>query len=451
MKAKVCPKCGKQNSADVWNCIDCGETLSINTIVEVDSVAPEAKSNKKQTPDAELYERGKGHFEREDYGAAIKDFQEAIRLNPDNANYYAWLARSFNRTGDKLKTLYSVDKALELDSRCAMALGIRADIYRQQKEYQKALRAFILAIEIEPNNGVYYYNRRRVYLELKDFENYVADKIRSYFLSPSLISKYEAGDSKWQSKHNAWYEAIFQHLKQMVLPQLVSEEAFVEYYPVWFSWQGVNSISTGYDSRGRGTINTVGHTSYGTGYIYITNSNIYVQLFGNLSVNYQHPLFSKPTSPTVGAIGSLVGTLADMALGGSGSGGFGSSKSHYDIREGGDVGWKIPFSSVSSVKTSKELSQDIISIVAPQLSCKILPHFSKGFQEILMSIQMGMSGKTSQIASSMSKASPEQSEPAQTSNPDVFQVLKQLAELKDKGVITEVEFENKKKELLARL
>jgi ribosomal protein S27AE len=37
-KAKICPQCGKQNDEKAWNCVDCGATLSINTIVNINGL-----------------------------------------------------------------------------------------------------------------------------------------------------------------------------------------------------------------------------------------------------------------------------------------------------------------------------------------------------------------------------------------------------------------------------
>lgn len=34
MKIKLCPQCGKQNDVNAWNCVECGATLSLNTIVD---------------------------------------------------------------------------------------------------------------------------------------------------------------------------------------------------------------------------------------------------------------------------------------------------------------------------------------------------------------------------------------------------------------------------------
>ena len=37
MKVRVCPQCGKHNSENTFNCIHCGETLSVNTLVDEQS------------------------------------------------------------------------------------------------------------------------------------------------------------------------------------------------------------------------------------------------------------------------------------------------------------------------------------------------------------------------------------------------------------------------------
>lgn len=37
MKIRLCPKCGKQNEMNAWNCVDCGATLSMNTLVELEN------------------------------------------------------------------------------------------------------------------------------------------------------------------------------------------------------------------------------------------------------------------------------------------------------------------------------------------------------------------------------------------------------------------------------
>lgn len=36
MRIRICPKCGKHNPAQTWHCVKCGQTLSVDTLVELD-------------------------------------------------------------------------------------------------------------------------------------------------------------------------------------------------------------------------------------------------------------------------------------------------------------------------------------------------------------------------------------------------------------------------------
>lgn len=37
MKVKICPECSKHNLEDAWNCVDCGRTLSMKTLADMES------------------------------------------------------------------------------------------------------------------------------------------------------------------------------------------------------------------------------------------------------------------------------------------------------------------------------------------------------------------------------------------------------------------------------
>ena len=37
MKVKICPECSKHNLENAWNCVDCGRTLSMKTLVDAES------------------------------------------------------------------------------------------------------------------------------------------------------------------------------------------------------------------------------------------------------------------------------------------------------------------------------------------------------------------------------------------------------------------------------
>ncbi len=49
MKIRICSKCGKHNSVQDWQCVECGQTLSMDTLVESDARAPD-RGDSEQEP-----------------------------------------------------------------------------------------------------------------------------------------------------------------------------------------------------------------------------------------------------------------------------------------------------------------------------------------------------------------------------------------------------------------
>jgi hypothetical protein len=70
MKIKICPKCGKQNDEDAWNCVDCGTTLSMKTLVEVDKTNLSSSTYKSKPASINLSE----YFAQD-----FSDLQKTIR------------------------------------------------------------------------------------------------------------------------------------------------------------------------------------------------------------------------------------------------------------------------------------------------------------------------------------------------------------------------------------
>ena len=87
---------------------------------------------------------------------AEQSFTQAIRLDPDNADFHAWLGRVYSNREEKGKALAEVDRALQLDSSCAMAYCVRA---REQKDLDRASQDYTRAIELDPRLALAYNNR----------------------------------------------------------------------------------------------------------------------------------------------------------------------------------------------------------------------------------------------------------------------------------------------------
>jgi tetratricopeptide (TPR) repeat protein len=85
--------------------------------------------------------------------AAIKIFEEAIRLNPCFAIAYGSLGSAYEVTGEPGKALRALDKAIKLspfDYNIFHAHGERAAAFYSAREYDKAIDAAELSLNLRP-------------------------------------------------------------------------------------------------------------------------------------------------------------------------------------------------------------------------------------------------------------------------------------------------------------
>ncbi|MCC5931801.1 MAG: tetratricopeptide repeat protein [Cyclobacteriaceae bacterium] len=114
-----------------------------------------------------LSQRAALHFSMKDYNKALKDYTDAIRLQPLNAEF--WLSRGITHL--KLKNyslaLSDVNKALTICPDCEKAYFNRGNIRHQQRDYTKAIEDYNLAIFYDKEYTQAYYNRAMARLNLK--------------------------------------------------------------------------------------------------------------------------------------------------------------------------------------------------------------------------------------------------------------------------------------------
>jgi hypothetical protein len=219
----------------------------------------------------------------------------------------------------------------------------------------------------------------------------------------------------------SWYKKIHQHFQKDVIPHMKqSQEHFVEYHPVWFSFGESTSYNQGISS-GRMYRHTYG--TYGTGYICFTDKNIYLTALDALTQEY--PLYPS------GSKGFFLGVLEGMI-------GERNDRKAYS----GDKTWTIDYPSVvgAQITQVEGSSTEIVYIKTTSVDWQIHQHFSDTLPEMLTAIKMGSAGKLASIW-----AKPE------AKNSDIPSLLKKLSELKEAGVITEAEFQQKKQQLLNQM
>lgn len=138
--------------------------------------------------------RGNTYYDEGHYDAAIKEFSEAIKLNPTFSKAYYYLANAHNQKGDYDAAIANYTQAIKLDANFTNAYFNRGFTYQQKKNLDLALDDYSQAIKLNPNLEPAYVNRANVYSDKKDYSNAIADLSQAIKLENSSLAHYNRGN-----------------------------------------------------------------------------------------------------------------------------------------------------------------------------------------------------------------------------------------------------------------
>jgi protein O-mannosyl-transferase len=126
--------------------------------------------------------RGKYYREQKETGKALADYNELLRVAPDDFNGFNSRGKLYFDEGRTELALKDFNRSIELNPRFAKAYSNRGAIHGMMKNYQLAINDFDKALELKPDEVVTYTNRALAYMELGKFEEAAGDCDR-YLLS----------------------------------------------------------------------------------------------------------------------------------------------------------------------------------------------------------------------------------------------------------------------------
>jgi tetratricopeptide (TPR) repeat protein len=135
-------------------------------------------------------DNGKQLFDQGNYDGAIRELDEAIRLDPNMAEAYAYRARSYNAKENYDRSLADANKAIQLNPRLAMGYYARGNYYRDKNDNDRAIADYTEAIRLDPRFINAYINRALLYSGKKDYDRTIADYTEAIRLDPRLAMAY---------------------------------------------------------------------------------------------------------------------------------------------------------------------------------------------------------------------------------------------------------------------
>lgn len=136
----------------------------------------------------EFLKSGNLKLDNGDNKGALNDFDEAIKLNPNNSNAYYWRAFTKHNLNDYKGAIEDCNKTLEIDPKFADAHFEKGIIkFSKLKDFEGAYKDYTIAIKYNSKNKYYYSCRATAskYLTNYNPNNIILDCTKAIELDPS--------------------------------------------------------------------------------------------------------------------------------------------------------------------------------------------------------------------------------------------------------------------------
>jgi tetratricopeptide (TPR) repeat protein len=134
--------------------------------------------------------RAEAYFTAGDKQHALDDYNEAVKLAPQNAKLYFNRGVFYAAQPDGEAALRDFNAALAIDPKFVPALQERAKMYQTQSDFSGALADYSEAIRLQPKNAALWSERGYVCIRQHDYQSAVKDEAEAIRLDPKLARAY---------------------------------------------------------------------------------------------------------------------------------------------------------------------------------------------------------------------------------------------------------------------
>lgn len=351
------------------------------------------------------------------YENALEEANISVKLNPENPKGYRQIGTAYRRLDNNPKAIENFQKAIQISPNDQFAHFYLAQTYYDVKELQNASIYIARAMDLDPRNINIVNWGKKLFEEINDYESYFIATARAIDISGNGIGTYSTKEVT-DPKSRLELEAVNNHFHTTLYPKLRERgEKIISYWPIHLIvWDRV-----GKQQFVNGASFPMEYGKAGVGLIYLTNQYLRIVSVGKLT---------KPLK--TGGMGKFLRFFLPVA-------------DRFEACET-DQFWEIVNKDIQSaqVVTDNHINQKSVCVTTSPITWYLYPFYTNALAWILAALNAAKSGKFSDIWAPKEIGSA-------SKHSEVITLIKNLAELRDTGVISKEEFETKKKELLTRL
>jgi tetratricopeptide (TPR) repeat protein len=161
-------------------------------------------------------DRGIAYLHKEDYDLAIRDFDQAIRGQPDLAAAFDRRCQAYLRKHDDARALPDCEQAIRLDPKAARPVYGRGLIRWHSGDHDRAALDFEQAIRLDPNLAVAYSGRASVHIRQGRYDQAIQDYGQALRLGPSSDAYLDRGWCYLQKRDYQSAEAALRDFDQAI-------------------------------------------------------------------------------------------------------------------------------------------------------------------------------------------------------------------------------------------
>lgn len=218
--------------------------------------------------------RGKNSYRRENYEDAVNDLNRAIRLYPEDGEYYYWRSMAYGKLEQYHNALTDIELADQLkpndeyieNQRKWVASRFKSQGHELSKDQNPAaaIEQYDAALRLNPGDAYTYYRKARAFVEQNDLDAALINLEKAIELDPDEISFYLSID--WVLARRGEWDRIISYWDHFIALHPDNSRAYVErggaYYHKGDMTSAVRDAKTSADMGnplGREALQKIGH------------------------------------------------------------------------------------------------------------------------------------------------------------------------------------------------